>query len=124
LTISLPIFLHLSVPSSAEVRSAILVDNKTDKGAEDVEKEGDEKGEGVEDIDDPDRGAAGWNVEDGDKFPCHDCDSQRKVEHQEADGDREGDGDGVLGVCHAVHDFHHLYQGVQNQNKREPVGKN
>lgn len=124
LAISFPIFLHLGVPSSAEIRPAILVNDKTDKRPEDVEEEGDKKGQGVEDIDYPDSGAAGWDVENCDKFPCHDGDSQRKIEHQEADGDCEGDGDGVLGVCNTVYNFHHLYQGVENQNKREPVGKN
>ena len=69
LPISLPIFLNLSVPSSAEVRSAILVDDKTDKRAEYVEEEGDKKGEGMKDVDDPDRGAADWDVENCDKFP-------------------------------------------------------
>jgi len=45
LVISFSFLLDLPVPSSAEVGSAILVDNEANKRAENVEKEGDKKRE-------------------------------------------------------------------------------
>ena len=68
MVISFSFLFDLPVPSSAEIWSAILVNNEANQRAENEEKEGDKQRERMEYIDNPYCSAAHWYLENGDKF--------------------------------------------------------
>ena len=62
-------------------------------------------------------------AQDSLSLPCKHDSSNRKVEDKEADGHCDGEGDGVLLVCHGVDHLDHPEDGEDDQGERQPVGE-